>query len=414
MTPLLALLFLGSGMVLGLLGGGGSILAVPLLVHGAGLGPRPAIAASLLVVGLTALIGLFRHHWKGNVRWRTGVAFGLAAMVGSFGGGRLAAYLPEKLLLMLFAGLMVVVGVRMLRGPASARAETEEAAAEAGGLSVPATAVLGAAIGLTTGLLGAGGGFLIVPALVLGAGLAMPAAVGTSLLVIVMNSAAGLAGHLGHTQVDFRLALTAAAASIVGVLLGVNLGGRISPLGLRRVFGALVLVVAAGMIAADAPAPAALPPAWSAPVAGLGIGLLVLAFAYLGGQRLGVSTGFFDACKVAADPTQPGTWRIPFLVGIVAGGWLAAQVAGGPTPGFAVPMLDPATHWPLALKAVLFTFGGACLGYGARLAGGCTSGHAIVGCAQLSPASAKAAALFMVGAIATTRLVLQVFGTYGS
>lgn len=149
-------------------------------------------------------------------------------------------------------------------------------------------------------------------------------------------------------------------------------------------------------------------------LAGFAIGLFVLVFARLDGHRLGVSSGFYDACLAVGDPAKRGSWRIVFLVGIVAGGWLVSRVAGGPVPGFEVPLLDEATGWSRALVAALFTIGGAFLGYGARLAGGCTSGHAIVGCAQLRPHSAKVAALFMVAATLTTRLVLQVLGSYGS
>ena len=191
------------GISLGLLGGGGSILAVPLLVYVAGLPGKEAIATSLLVVGATSAAGLIAHARPGNVRWRTGLLFGFAGMAGAFVGGRLAAFVPDVVLLAGFAVLMVGTAIAMIRG----RRSTPGRAVPARELPVVLVTAFGVLVGLVAGMVGAGGGFLVVPALALLGGLAMPAAIGTSLLVIAMQSFAGLAGHLSTTTLHWGLAL---------------------------------------------------------------------------------------------------------------------------------------------------------------------------------------------------------------
>lgn len=196
LTVLLAVVV---GLSLGLLGGGGSILMVPLLVYVAGMDPKEAIAASLVVVGVTAAMSVVGHARAGRVRWRTGLIFGAAGMAGAFAGGLLGGLLPGALLLAGFAVMMVVTAVAMLRGRTDldpARAHTE--------LPIARVLLDGGVVGLVTGLVGAGGGFLVVPALALLGGLPMGVAVGTSLLVIAMKSFAGLAGYLTSVTLDWR------------------------------------------------------------------------------------------------------------------------------------------------------------------------------------------------------------------
>jgi uncharacterized membrane protein YfcA len=227
------------GVSLGLLGGGGSILTLPILTYAVGMETKAAIAASLFVVGVTSAVGAIAHARAGRIQWRTGLLFGAAGMVGAFAGGRAAAYVPAQILMIVFAAMMVATAVAMLRGrrggPAPIRRE------------LPIGKVLGegVVVGVVTGIVGAGGGFLVVPALVLLGGLAMEVAVGTSLVVIAMKSFAGLAGHLGHVDVDWPVTLAVTGAAVVGSIAGGALAGRIPPEILRRGFGVFVLVMAA-------------------------------------------------------------------------------------------------------------------------------------------------------------------------
>ena len=194
------------GLSLGLLGGGGSILTVPILVYVLGFEAKEAIAASLVVVGATSLFGALGHWRAGRVRPRTALAFGLVAMLGAFAGARLAGLLSGTLQLAVFAVVMLAAAVSIFRG----RAEGDESAPPR---PLPLIVLAGLAVGVLTGVVGVGGGFLIVPALVLLARLPMKQAVGTSLVVIAMNSAAGFTGYLGRVPIrwGFLLAFTAVA-----------------------------------------------------------------------------------------------------------------------------------------------------------------------------------------------------------
>ncbi|WP_347404351.1 sulfite exporter TauE/SafE family protein [Micromonospora sp. WMMD961] len=241
MTPNLALtigLAVLIGVSLGLLGGGGSILAVPLLVYVADLPAKEAIATSLLVVGATSVVGVLPHARANRVRWRTGLIFGVAGMLGAYVGGRLAGFIPAGFLLTGFAVMMLATAVSMIRGrrDAAGRAVPHE-------LAVPRVILDGLVVGLVTGLVGAGGGFLVVPALALLGGLPMPVAVGTSLVVIAMKSFAGLAGYLSSVSIDWNLAVAVTVAAIVGSVAGGRLAGRIPADVLRKSFGWFVVVM---------------------------------------------------------------------------------------------------------------------------------------------------------------------------
>jgi hypothetical protein len=234
------------GVSLGLLGGGGSILTVPLLAYVGGLDAKHAITASLLVVGLTSAVGAIAHMRAGRVRWGVALPFGAAAMTGAYGGGLLARFIPGTVLLIAFAVIMVAAAVAMLRGRkntiGSHKVEPRH---------VARMAVLGVGIGTVSGLVGAGGGFLLVPALALLAGLPMPAAVGTSLVVIAMQSFAGLASHLASEQIDWRMAATVTAAAVMGALIGGRLTGIVDPNALRKLFGWFVLLMASVILAEE-------------------------------------------------------------------------------------------------------------------------------------------------------------------
>lgn len=223
------------GVTLGLLGGGGSILTTPLLIYVVGMEPKTAIATSLLVVCVTSIAGMAQHARRGNVEWRTGLVFGFAGMVGAYAGGFVTRWIPDNVLMGLFAGMMVVTALAMLRG--------RKAVEVSGPQPVPKTLLIGLLVGAVTGLLGAGGGFVVVPALALLGGLPMPKAIGTSLLVIALNTLAGFAGHVTHVTVDFRLAASLSAAAVIGSFIGSALSSRVHPVLLRRGFAFFVLAM---------------------------------------------------------------------------------------------------------------------------------------------------------------------------
>ncbi|MEU1245020.1 sulfite exporter TauE/SafE family protein [Micromonospora parva] len=226
------------GVSLGLLGGGGSILAVPLLVYVADLPAKEAIATSLLVVGATSLVGVIPHVRAHRVRWRTGLIFGLAGMTGAYAGGRLAGLIPAGILLTGFAVMMLATAVAMIRGRREAAGTVVPHE-----LPVPRVILDGVVVGLVTGLVGAGGGFLVVPALALLGGLPMPVAVGTSLVVIAMKSFAGLAGYLAGVDINWGLAAAVTVAAVAGSLAGGRLTERIPADILRKAFGWFVVVM---------------------------------------------------------------------------------------------------------------------------------------------------------------------------
>jgi len=234
------------GLTLGLFGGGGSLLTLPLFVYVLGVDERASAASSLFVVGVTSLAGAVLHAREGNVRARAGTLFGAAAMAGAFAGGAVAHRLPSCALLVAFASVMVAAALAMGR---RAKPETGEAREDAGApreLAWPTTFALGAGIGGLSGLIGAGGGLLLVPALVLAGGLPTRSAVGTSLLVLAMQSLAGFAGHLAaHAVVPWTLVGLVAAGSVAGSVVGAHLAGRVSTERLRRAFAGLVLLAAA-------------------------------------------------------------------------------------------------------------------------------------------------------------------------
>lgn len=240
------------GLSLGVLGGGGSILTVPILVYVAGFEAKEAIAASLFVVGVTSAVSVISHARGGRVMWRTGLTFGAAGMAGAFVGGLLGGHIPGQILLIAFAIMMVATAIAMLRGRKS---KGGDGTAEPVKHELPLGRVLldGAVVGLITGLVGAGGGFLVVPALALLGGLPMSIAVGTSLVVIAMKSFAGLAGYLTTVHLDWGLTLAVTAAAIVGTLIGSKLAGRIPEAALRKAFGWFVLAMGTFVLTQQAP-----------------------------------------------------------------------------------------------------------------------------------------------------------------
>lgn len=242
--PVAAVLALLVGLLLGLLRGGGSILTLPVLVYVVGLDVRDGVAASLLIVGVTSAAAMVGHARSGRVQWRVGALFGAASMAGAFAGGSLAHFVPSRVLLATFTVLMLVTAVAMMRP----RRELEGGGVSLRGAALARVLAVGVAIGLLTGVVGAGGGFVIVPALALLCGLPMRSAVGTSLLVITMNSFAGFAGASAHAQIPWAVVGVMTAAAVVGSLGGAALTTRIAPAALRKGFAWFIVAMTLFMI----------------------------------------------------------------------------------------------------------------------------------------------------------------------
>jgi uncharacterized protein len=234
------------GVSLGLLGGGGSILAVPVLVYVAGLDVHVAIGMSLAVVGATALVGGIVHARAGRVSWKAAALFGGAGMLGAPLGAQATHLFSGRVLMLLFSGLMLAVGLLMLRRRATPAAD----AAPPHPAALPAA---GVGVGLLTGFLGVGGGFLIVPALTLLAGLRIHVAVGTSLLVITLNCAAGVAGHLRQGEIPLGTTAAFTLASALGALVGVRMAAGLDARRLRRAFALFVILVGVFLLARNLP-----------------------------------------------------------------------------------------------------------------------------------------------------------------
>ena len=279
------------GLALGGLGGGGSILAVPALVYVVGLGPKEAVTTSLVVVGVAALGGMLGHWRAGRVRVAAGLWFGVAGVAGSLIGTRLNRTVDPNALLMAFAGVMMLVAWRMW---VTARARDHSTSAASSGSvaptakvgvtgtapTVPTSAgltatvqrstpkrtvgfpistvakvvVAGTAVGLMTGFFGVGGGFIIVPALVLTLRFEMPTAVGTSLLVIAFNCGVALTSRLTTTGVDWRVALPFTLAALAGAVAGNHTASRVHASTLLRSFAVLLVAVATYTLARSATA----------------------------------------------------------------------------------------------------------------------------------------------------------------
>jgi hypothetical protein len=245
---LLALPFgLAVGLLLGLVGGGGSILAVPVLVYVLGQPVKAATTESLLIVGTAALVGAAAYARSGRVQIRTGLAFGAAGAAGAIAGTALNRLVSDRALLLAFAVLLLAAAAAMLRR----RPDLPE---PGGKLSLVRVAPAGLATGVLTGFFGVGGGFVIVPALVLLLGVPITLAVGTSLLVIALTSGAALAGHLASGSIDWTIALAFSGAAIAGALAGRRLSAAVSAERLGQLFALLLVAIAVFLVAKNATA----------------------------------------------------------------------------------------------------------------------------------------------------------------
>ncbi|MCX4581504.1 sulfite exporter TauE/SafE family protein [Streptomyces sp. NBC_01481] len=242
MSVLLLALIAGAviGLALGALGGGGSVLAVPALIYLLGFTPAAAATASLIIVTATSATALYTHATSGNVRWKTGALFAAAGVVPAIVAATLAARLPEAVLTAAFAAIAALAALRMLKPPDPDQQPRPVRPARAAGA--------GAGLGAVTGFLGVGGGFLAVPALVSVLGLRMRAAVGTSLLVITVNSLAALAARAGtSTPLHWAVIAPFTGAAILGAWDGKRLASKVSGPALQRIFAIMLLAVAALM-----------------------------------------------------------------------------------------------------------------------------------------------------------------------
>lgn len=232
---------LAVGLSLGLLGSGGSILTIPALVYLLHQPTKLAIAGSLAIVGSIALIGAARYAQQGLVSWRLVASFGVPGVVATWGGAWLSQFVPGALQLAVFAGIMGVAAWGMLRPPAAA-------SVPANPRPLPWLVVAGIGVGLVTGFVGVGGGFLLVPALVFLAGLGMHRAVATSLVVIVINSASGFLKHYevvtaaGHA-LDWRVIGLFILVGGIGSLVGNGMARRVPQRRLRQVFGVFLIAM---------------------------------------------------------------------------------------------------------------------------------------------------------------------------
>jgi uncharacterized membrane protein YfcA len=228
----------GIGLALGLLGGGGSVITVPVLVYAAGIDPAAAVAMSLAVVGGTSMVGAWFKHREQLVHKQATLMFGGVGMLGAWAGAHLTPMVSPQTLLVLFALLMVVIATIMLL-------RREEELTPKPECRPVRCLFSGLGVGLLTGFLGVGGGFLLVPAMVIFARLPMKMAIGTSLAVIAINSLAGLIGHGRQAAVDWPLTGAFLVVAILGMLAGNHLASRVPVARLQRGFAGFVLAVAA-------------------------------------------------------------------------------------------------------------------------------------------------------------------------
>jgi uncharacterized membrane protein YfcA len=241
------------GLTLGALGGGGAIVTVPVLVYGLGQAPSEATTAALVIVAVSAAVAMVVHARDGNVRFQEGLVFGLLGTGGTVVGARLAVGVSPTVLLGSFAALLVVVAVLMWRragrpAPEQHRRPPMLVLRPRFRCECPQVALLVATtlgVGLLTGFFGVGGGFAIVPALVMVLGFSMPQAVGTSLLVIVVNSLTALATRVGSgVSLDWAVVAVFTAGAVAGSLIGQRASGRLPASRLQRTFAGLLVAVA--------------------------------------------------------------------------------------------------------------------------------------------------------------------------
>lgn len=239
MNPSQGLAFLFAlliGLSLGALGSGGSIVTLPVLVYVAHINPKSAVGMSMAIVGATSMVAGFMHWRQGRFHNKAALLLGTTGMGTAYLGSAFTHLVSSSALLLMFAAIMLIVGLIMLRGGFQGLTPGQCRPIRCG--------AVGAAVGVLTGFLGVGGGFLIVPALVLFAGLETRKAVGTSLAIIALNSFSGLIGQLRYAPVDWQLTAEFTVLALAGMLIGFALSNRVSEPTLRKTFAVFLLIVA--------------------------------------------------------------------------------------------------------------------------------------------------------------------------
>ena len=227
------------GLSLGGLGGGGSVLSLPVLVYVAQIPAHQAVPMSIAIVGATSLVGTLLHVREGHFDRRAALTFAAGGAPAAFGGSFLTHLVSQQVLMAIFAALMLAAGVAMLLSRPDDHSRRE--------CRLVRCILIGAAVGLVTGFLGVGGGFMIVPALVLFAGIDAKQALGTSLAIITLNSAAGLLGQARNANIDWPLTLAFVGMALVGMLGGLLVSRKLEGEQIRKAFGAFVILVACGV-----------------------------------------------------------------------------------------------------------------------------------------------------------------------
>jgi uncharacterized membrane protein YfcA len=241
------------GVSLGLLGGGGSVLALPVLVYVVGVPPKPAIAMTLIIVGTVSLLGSIPHARRGNLNLKAVGIFGTATMLGAYLGARIATlpFVTSTLQMILFGLSMLTAAALMIYRSANVNPQVNKDQLEAIQYVKPVCKYCwlwlmteGIAVGVLTGLVGVGGGFAIVPALVLLGNIPMRQAIGSSLLIIACNSVTGLLGYLGHISLDWALTVSFTFLAGCGTVIGAYLAQFVSVKHLQKSFGYFLLAIA--------------------------------------------------------------------------------------------------------------------------------------------------------------------------
>jgi len=248
----LAVLIAGlfTGLLLGIFGSGGSIATTPALLYLLDVEPKSAIAMSLGIVAITASITSIQHWRKGNVNLKVTAVFGAFGVIGTYGGALLGVITPVTIQLIIFALVMYAAAWKMLKrkhkSVGAAAVECPDGHCET--FQYTHIAIHGVTVGVLTGVVGVGGGFLIVPALVLLSGLSMKEAVGTSLSIVALKSFAGFAGYAGAVEIDYMLMANFTVIAIVGSFIGSHISHRLPSALLQRGFGVFLVLVASYII----------------------------------------------------------------------------------------------------------------------------------------------------------------------